>query len=122
MTSQLKTRSWNWILGSLALVLVFTTPAAAEMKVSYTDAIRAAVKKVQPDYNPMAKQLKVQGDVELEAKINEKGDVEEVKILSGNAMLSASAVKALKEWKFTPFQDGGKPSAASAIIKFSFKL
>jgi len=30
-------------------------------------------------------------------------------------------VRAVKDWKFTPFQDGGKASVAVANLKFNFK-
>jgi hypothetical protein len=36
-------------------------------------------------------------------------------------MLSATVVKAMKEWKFSPFTEDGKPSAALANLRFTFK-
>jgi TonB family protein len=103
-------------------LLAAALPCMAEMRVTQPDAMRAVTKKVQPDYNPMAKQMRVQGDVEVEARISEAGDVTDVKVVSGNALLTATVVKAVKDWKFQPFQENGKPSPAVAALRFSFKL
>ena len=69
----------------------------------------------------MAKQMHIQGEVEVEVKITEDGNVDAVKVVTGNPLLTASVVKAVKDWKFTPFQEGGKASSAVASLKFNFK-
>ncbi len=103
-------------------ILAASLPCLAEMRIPQPDAMRAVTKKVQPDYNPMAKQMRVQGDVEVEARISEAGDVTDVKVVSGNALLTSTVVKAVKDWKFQPFQENGKPATAVAVLRFSFKL
>jgi TonB family protein len=102
--------------------LLCALPCAAEMRVAQPDAMRAVQKKVTPDYNPMAKQMRVQGDVEVEAKVSDTGDVTDVKVLSGNALLTTNVVKAVKEWKFQPFQENGKAAPAVVALRFAFKL
>lgn len=92
------------------------------MRVAQGEAVKAAVRKPAPEYNPVARSMKVQGEVEVEVAISEKGEVAEVKVISGNALLTGNVVKTLKEWKFTPFVNGGRPSAAVTQLKFSFKL
>jgi TonB family protein len=94
----------------------------AILNVSKSDAMRAATSKVAPTYPPMARQLGMQGDVEVEAKITEAGNVESVKPLTGNPVLLNAAVAAAKQWKFTPFTNDGKPTKAMAPITFTFKL
>ena len=102
--------------------ILFAGAAGAEVRVATGDALKAAVKKVNPEYNPLARQMKVSGDVEVEVRITESGSVADVKVVSGNALLSATVVKAVKDWKFTPFEEGGKPVEAVTVLKFSFKL
>jgi len=97
-------------------------PCMAEMRVTQPDAMRAVIKKTQPEYNPIAKQMRVQGDVEVEARVSDAGDVVDVKVLSGNALLTATVVKAVRDWRFQPFQENGKASQAVTTLKFSFKL
>jgi protein TonB len=90
--------------------------------ISQTEAVKAAKEKVQPEYPAMAKQLHLEGTVQVEAHIGSSGTVEEVKPLTGNAVLMNAAVTALKKWKFTPFTADGKPTKAVADLSFSFKL
>jgi protein TonB len=91
-------------------------------KVSRAEAMQAATTRVQPEFPPIARQLKVEGTVELLALVAENGKVEKVNIVSGNAMLTRSGADALKQWKFTPFTEDGKPVRALAPITFAFKL
>lgn len=94
----------------------------AVLNVSKTDAMKNATAKVAPAYPPMARQLGMQGDVEVEARISEEGTVESVKPLTGNPVLLNAAVAAAKQWKFTPFTNEGKAVKAVAPISFTFKL
>lgn len=100
---------------------LLSMPLMAEVRVNQADALKSALKRPNPEYNPMARQMRIQGDVEVEVKIAESGEVADVKVLTGNPMLSAPVVKAIKEWKFSPFTEGGKPSPAVANLRFSFK-
>jgi protein TonB len=94
----------------------------ADLKVSGPDAMKAATTKVPPDYPVIAKQLHLEGAVEIEARIGEDGTVLSAKPLTGNAVLANAAVAATKHWKFTPFTEGGKAVKAVAPLTFNFKL
>jgi protein TonB len=107
------------------LALALSLPLCAQdapKKVSRSEALTAAVTKVQPDYPPAARQLKIEGAVELEAVVSEGGTVEKVNILSGNPVLTRPAVEAVKRWKFTPFTADGKAVKALAPVLFTFKM
>lgn len=106
----------------LGMLLSFSLLASAEMRVGTDDAMKAATKKTQPDYPPIAKQLKVGGKVAVDITIDADGNVENVKILSGNAMLTSSVVSAVKKWKFTPFTQDGAATKATAMLEFDFKM
>jgi len=111
------------MLAALALGL-YAGGALAEddIRVSNADAMKAATAKVQPEYPAVAKQLHLEGTVEVEAHIAEDGSVDSVKPVTGNAVLANAAAAALKRWKFTPFTAGGKPVKAVAPVTFNFKL
>ncbi len=94
----------------------------ADLKVSGPDAMKAATSKVQPEYPNVAKQLHIEGAVEVEVHITEEGTVDSAKPLAGNPLLVKAAVEATKRWKFTPFTSDGKPVAATAPLTFNFKL
>jgi protein TonB len=90
-------------------------------KVTRAEAINGVTSKSQPDYPAMARQLKIEGTVELDAVITETGAVEDVSIVSGNPILTKPAAEAVKKWKFAPFLQDGKPVRASAPITIVFK-
>ena len=109
---------WWLMLACAALGLAQEAPK----RVSRSEATGAAVSKVAPEYPLIARQLKIQGDVELEALVTESGAVERVNIVSGNPVLTKPAGEALKKWKFSPFTADGKAVKALAQISMSFKL
>lgn len=69
----------------------------------------------------MARQMKVIGRMEVEATVGTDGNVETVKVLTGNPLLTNSAVNAVKKWKFTPFTENGDLSKAIATLSFDFE-
>ena len=89
---------------------------------SQSEAMKAAKERPAPDYPPMAKQLHLEGEVQVQAHISESGAVEDAKPLTGNAVLATAAVNAIRRWKFTPIMSEGKPHKAVADISFNFKL
>jgi periplasmic protein TonB len=91
-------------------------------KLSKSEATEAAVSKPSPVYPAIARQLKIQGEVELEAVIATDGTVEEVHVVSGNPILTKPAAETVKKWKFNPIKDGDKPVKALAPISIAFKL
>jgi TonB family protein len=114
---------FTWL--TIALLTLLGAAALAQdapKKISRGDALSALVTKVQPDYPTMAKQLKIQGTVELEATVAETGEVTKVDIVSGNPMLTAPAANAVKHWKFKPFLEDGKPVRVVAPVTMDFKL
>ena len=91
-------------------------------KVSKVEGLNNATTKVQPEYPSMARQLKIEGAVELEAVVSEAGAVEKVNIVSGNPMLTRPAADAVKKWKFAPFTADGKAVKALVPVSMNFKL
>ena len=94
--------------------------AQADIAVSEVEAKKAIIKKVTPNYPPIARQMKLSGRVELTVTIDEDGGVESAKIRNGNPILGGSAVMATKQWKFSPFMAQGKASKATTVITFDF--
>ena len=107
----------------LAAAMVFSCAAEDQpKKISKTEGLNAATTKVQPEYPAMAKQLKIEGAVELEALVSENGTVEKVNIVSGNPILTRPASDAVKKWKFAPFTADGKTVKALVPVSMNFKM
>ncbi len=107
----------------ICMSLAFATAPAllAEVRVPMGEAMKSAVSKPTPEYSPVARQMKVTGHVEVEATVATDGSVESVKVLTGNPLLTNSAVNAVKRWKFAPFTQNGEPAKALTILSFDFK-
>ena len=106
------------LVGLIAVVFGQSAPR----RLSRGESMSAVVNKVAPEYPQIAKQLKLEGAVDLEVTVAESGVVEAVKIVSGNPVLTRPAVDAVKKWRFEPQTDGGKPIKALAEVTISFKL
>ncbi len=78
------------------------------MRITESGARGSCRCKVEPEHPAMARQVRVEGKVQIDVTIDPNGVVENVKVLHGNALLSNSAVSAIKKWKFTPFPGVGK--------------
>jgi TonB family protein len=77
---------------------------------------------VPPDYPLLARQMKVQGVVSLQALISREGTIQELQILSGPAILAAAAREAVKQWHFKPYLLNGTPVETQARITVNFTI
>lgn len=105
-----------------ALLLGLGYAQEAPKKVTKSEGLNALTTKVAPEYPPIARQLKIEGSVELEALVTESGAVEKVNIVRGNPVLTRPASDAVKKWKYVPFTSEGKAVKAVVPVSLSFKM
>jgi protein TonB len=68
------------------------------------------IKRVQPLYTERARRIRLQGTVILQATIDEQGNVIDVQVVKGLPMgLDDEAVRAVRQWRFTPGMLRGRP-------------
>ncbi len=77
---------------------------------------------VSPDYPLLARQMKVQGAVRLQALISREGTIQELQILSGPSILATAAREAVKQWHFKPYLQNGQPVETQANITVNFTI
>lgn len=82
------------------------------------------LKKVLPDYPPLARMTGVEGIVVLAILIDEAGNAEEIEVVKslGNTGCDEAAVKAVKQWQFAPAMRQGRPIAARVTVPILFNL
>ena len=80
------------------------------------------LKKVDPVYPPIAKAAGIQGMVVLQAMIGQDGRVENLRVISGPAMLQQSAIDAVKTWRYSPYQLNGEPVEVQTTVNVIFTL
>ena len=64
---------------------------------------------VAPEYPEIAKRAGVEGVVVLEAVIDVSGRVDQVKVLNSVTLLNDAAIRAVKQWRYTPTELNGVP-------------
>jgi TonB family protein len=80
------------------------------------------LKRVQPVYPEQARQMRVEGKVELQANISKSGSITGVKQLSGDPLLGRAATDAVRQWKYKPYFLNGEPIEIQTQITVIFKL
>jgi periplasmic protein TonB len=78
--------------------------------------------QVKPEYPTLARQARIQGQVQIDAVLDEQGNVVEMKIVSGPPLLYQAALDALKKWKYEPTYLNDQPIAVQMIVTITFVL
>ena len=82
-----------------------------------------AVKETRPQYTRAAMKAKLQGQVDLDFVVVRDGTVSEARVVrSLSPELDEQALKAIREWSFTPAQLNGRPVAVRCGAQFVFTL
>jgi protein TonB len=77
---------------------------------------------VAPAYPEFARLSRAQGVVVLEAILDATGKVESVKVLSSHPLLDDAAVRAVRQWRYTPTELNGVPVPVLMTITVRFSL
>ena len=80
------------------------------------------IDKRVPLYPPIAKATGTQGTVVLQATISRSGTIENLRVVSGSAMLQQAAMDAVKEWRYRPYLLNGEPVEVETTVNVVFKL
>ncbi len=99
-----------------------TQPARHPLKLSESVAEGLLISKVPPAYPEQAKKLKLEGPVQLEARIGIDGSISDVKAISGNDLLAHAATEAVRKWKYRPYVVNGHAVDIATRITVDFKL
>jgi protein TonB len=81
-----------------------------------------AIVQVHPEYPPLARQAHIQGQVQIDAVLDEQGSVIDMKVVSGPPLLYQAALDALKKWKYEPTYLNDQPIAVEMIVTITFQL
>src|SRR5215831_851358 len=98
------------------------TPAAQRTSVSTSAAAGVVSRSVQPDYPMLARQMRVQGSVVMQALIGRDGLIEDLRVLSGPPILANAAEEAVRQWHFKPHFVGSLPVETRANITVNFTI
>ena len=112
--------------GNNATKLEIATPAtksAPQMETATNAAQHEAIADAtKPAYPPLAQHMNVQGSVVLQALIGADGIIENLRVMSGPAILAAAAQQAVREWRFKPIVQNGQAVESKATITVNFTI
>jgi TonB family protein len=91
----------------------------AEVSSLTTDVVTHSV---VPAYPTLARQMKVQGSVILEALIGRDGLIQDLHVLSGPPILAGAAQEAVKQWHFRPHFSGTEAVETQTKITVNFTI
>jgi protein TonB len=96
----------------------------APIKVRVSTAVEEGLilQKTRPVYPPIAIAAHVQGTVILAANISKGGAIENLRVVSGPAMLQQSAVNAVGTWRYRPYLLDGQPVEVETTVNVVFTL
>jgi periplasmic protein TonB len=80
------------------------------------------IHRVEPEYPRIAIQMHVTGTVELRAIIGTDGTIQNLQVVSGNALLVNAAVAAVKQWRYQPTRLSGQPVEVETLITVQFSM
>lgn len=86
------------------------------------DAAEVVSRPVKPGYPLLARQMKVQGSVILQALIGRDGLIQSLHVLSGPPLLAGAAEEAVKQWHFKPHYQGVDAVETQARIIVNFTI
>ncbi|HWZ84083.1 MAG TPA: energy transducer TonB [Terriglobales bacterium] len=108
------------MINSTAAIPKVATPQ--RVRVSQGVSTGLLIKKVQPNYPPLARQARIQGQVVLQAEISKEGAIQNLQLISGHPMLAPAAIEAVKQWRYRPYLLNGEPVAVDTQVVVNFTL
>lgn len=108
-----------------------TQPAAPEdpeknkkRRISVGGTVQQAmlIRRVEPGYPPLARQLRRAGQVHLRALISTDGRIESLQAMDGDPLLIQSALDAVGQWRYKPTTLNGSAVEVETVITVIYTL
>jgi protein TonB len=96
--------------------------APKKVNISAGVAVGMLLQKTQPVYPPIAKAARVSGTVVLQATISKTGAIENLRVVSGPAMLQQAALDAVRSWRYRPYLLNNEPVEVETTVNVIFTL
>jgi protein TonB len=80
------------------------------------------IRKTMPIYPPIGHEMRVSGTVVLAATISKSGTIENLRVVSGPAVLQQAALDAVQTWRYRPYLLDGEPVEVETTINVVFTL
>jgi periplasmic protein TonB len=108
--------------GSRRAVAVVHPDNAGPVRVSSMVVEGLIIRKTIPQYPPVPRAMGVQGTVVLQATISRSGTIENLRVISGPAMLQQAALDAVKTWRYKPYMLNEQPVEVETTVNVVFSI
>jgi protein TonB len=123
---------WGGVLGGVigGVLSAATPPPPPPPKPVITKPIRVggqveAARLIfgpKPEYPPLARMARIQGQVRLDAIINKDGTIQDLRVLGGHPLLVKAALDAVQRWRYQPTLLNGEAVEVATEIDVNFTL
>jgi protein TonB len=97
-------------------------PPAKPVPVGGDVQMAKLLRKVIPEYPALARMSRVAGTVRLIGIIGKDGTIQDLQVVSGNPLLTRTALDAVRQWVYKPTLLNGQPVEVMAPIEVNFTL
>jgi protein TonB len=109
-------------IGNAPAPVVKVAPPKGPARVSSGVVAGLKVSGSNPVYPPIARAAHVSGSVVLHAIISKAGSIQNLQVISGPEMLRASALDAVKTWRYKPYVLNGEPTEVETTVTVNFNF
>lgn len=108
-------------LDSLAPPSLFPPPEGRPLLISQLTP-GDLIDLVKPVYPRAAVRARIQGQVQLRARIGREGTVEALQLIAGHPLLAPAAIAAVRQWRYRPYYLDGTPVEVETQVTVVFVL
>jgi TonB family protein len=98
-----------------------TSQESTAVILSSQGAEKRLVHSVAPKYPVQARSRGAQGTIVLKTLVDASGKVANVRLVEGDATLATAAMDAVKQWRYRPYQRGGKMQPFQTVVIVDFQ-
>jgi periplasmic protein TonB len=99
-----------------------TSTSAIPARVRFSSMLPGQlINRVEPVYPHAATVIHLHGTVQLHAIIAKDGSIQSLQVVSGHPLLAASALDAVRQWRYRPYILNGQPVEVETFITVTFK-
>ena len=103
------------VIAFVSVVCLATSLAYAQNASTEAEPGRKVTSRIAPAYPELARKMRLQGIVKVEAVVRPNGAVKSTRVLGGHPVLVNAATDAVNKWKFEP-----GPNETTEVIELTF--
>jgi len=102
--------------------VVIVHPVPSSIRLSSRLVEGNLIYKSVPQYPALAKAMRAEGTVVLQAMISKTGTIENLRAINGPQVLQQAAIDAVKTWRYKPYMLNGQAVEVETTVNVIFKL